>query len=117
MISARTGVLIPALFVLALPAFAHAVLLSSTPAPDATVRGPDIPIRLRFNSRIDAARSRLFLFGPDGTQRALTLMPASSPDVLAAHEKGLTPGKWVLRWQVLASDGHITRGEVPFRVQ
>jgi hypothetical protein len=28
----------------------------------------------------------------------------------------LTPGVYVLRWQVLAIDGHITRGDVPFTV-
>jgi methionine-rich copper-binding protein CopC len=26
-------------------------------------------------------------------------------------------GAYVLRWQVLATDGHITRGKVPFRVE
>jgi len=28
----------------------------------------------------------------------------------------LAPGAHVLRWQVLAIDGHITRGDVPFTV-
>jgi len=37
------------------------------------------------------------------------------PDILAAH-LDLTPGSYVLRWQVLAVDGHITRGDVPFTV-
>jgi hypothetical protein len=27
-----------------------------------------------------------------------------------------TPGAYVVRWQVLAIDGHITRGDVPFTV-
>ena len=36
-------------------------------------------------------------------------------DVLTAHAE-LAAGAYVLRWQVLAIDGHITRGEVPFRV-
>jgi methionine-rich copper-binding protein CopC len=39
-----------------------------------------------------------------------------SPDVLSATGHGLTKGAYVLRWQVLADDGHITRGEVPFHV-
>ena len=26
------------------------------------------------------------------------------------------PGRYVVRWQVLAIDGHITRGDVPFTV-
>jgi methionine-rich copper-binding protein CopC len=28
----------------------------------------------------------------------------------------VAPGAYVLRWQVLAVDGHITRGDVPFTV-
>jgi len=37
-------------------------------------------------------------------------------DTLSAEAKGLRPGTYRLRWQVLASDGHITRGEIPFTV-
>jgi methionine-rich copper-binding protein CopC len=29
----------------------------------------------------------------------------------------LSPGAYSVRWQVLAVDGHITRGEVPFTVR
>ena len=29
---------------------------------------------------------------------------------------GLAPGSYVLRWQVLSVDGHITRGDIPFKV-
>jgi hypothetical protein len=40
-----------------------------------------------------------------------------SPDALAAKTKRLAPGAYVLRWLVLANDGHITRGEIPFEVK
>jgi methionine-rich copper-binding protein CopC len=29
----------------------------------------------------------------------------------------LAAGSYTLRWQVLASDGHISRGEIPFNVR
>jgi methionine-rich copper-binding protein CopC len=29
----------------------------------------------------------------------------------------LSAGGYTIRWQALASDGHITRGEIPFVVQ
>ncbi len=35
---------------------------------------------------------------------------------LRATASGLRPGTYKLRWQVLAIDGHITRGDIPFRV-
>ena len=97
--------------------FGHAILLSAIPAAKQVVNGPDVPIRLRFNSRIDARRSRITLVASDGTQAALTIAKQTSADTLSAQAKALKRGSYVLRWQVLATDGHITRGEVPFQVQ
>ena len=98
-------------------AWAHAVLLSSTPQKNASVSGPEITINLRYNSRVDGARSTLTLLKPDGTIEKIPPPGQPAPDVLSATGHALTKGAYVLRWQVLASDGHITRGEVPFQVQ
>lgn len=95
----------------------HAVLLESSPALKSSVTGPDVPLKLRFNVRIDAARSRLTLVDPDGTMQTLEIHGQDGPDILLAKAKGLRPGAYRLRWQVLASDGHITRGEIPFTVK
>ena len=95
---------------------AHAVLLESQPALQSTVAGPNVPLKLRFNVRIDAARSRLTLILPDGTSQTLEIEKETSPDTLSSQAVGLQPGLYRLRWQVLASDGHITRGEIPFTV-
>jgi methionine-rich copper-binding protein CopC len=105
------------LIVNAPPAAAHAILLEAAPAARSTVAGPDLTIRLRFNSRIDGPRSRLTLALPDGRARALALEPQTAPDVLTAKAAALARGAYKLRWQVLAADGHITRGEVPFQVK
>jgi len=97
-------------------AYAHAILMESSPSANSTVAGPSIPIKLRFNVRIDAKRSRLELVGPDKTSTLLsTTQP--SPDMLQAMAEGLKAGAYSLRWQVLAADGHITRGEIPFNVK
>jgi copper resistance protein C len=98
-------------------AFAHAVLLSSTPQKNAMLNGPDITISLKYNSRIDGARSTLSLLKPDGTVEKIGTPIQEAPDTLSAISHGLTKGSYVLRWQVLAHDGHITRGEVPFQVK
>lgn len=92
---------------------AHAILVESSPAINAAVPAGALALRLRYNSRIDAARSRLTLIAADGASRTLTLDPDLPPDILAAHAE-LAPGAWRLRWQVLAVDGHITRGDVAF---
>jgi copper resistance protein C len=101
---------------IAAPAVAHAVLLESSPALRSAVTGPDVPLKLRFNVRIDIARSRLTLVRPDGSSQALEVNKKASPDMLSALATGLTPGLYRLRWQVLAADGHITRGEIAFTV-
>ena len=96
--------------------FAHAVLLESSPALKSSISGPDVPLRLRFNVRVDAARSRLTLVDPDGSLQTLEISRQDPPNMLSAQARGLRPGVYRLRWQVLASDGHITRGEIPFTV-
>jgi len=97
-------------------AAAHAILLESNPALKSAVTGPDVPIKLRFNVRIDTLRSRLTLIHPDGSVQTLEINKQTPADTLSAEATGLAAGTYRLRWQVLASDGHITRGEIPFTV-
>jgi len=102
------------------PAAAHALVLESRPAVDAVLPGPDLAIELRFNSRIDAQRSKLSLFTEDGQECAscrIELASGGGDGTLAGRASGLAPGRYRLRWQVLALDGHITRGDIPFLVR
>jgi methionine-rich copper-binding protein CopC len=112
----KTFVLALALACFKLPVWGHAILLKATPAVNQEVTGANTAVELRFNSRIDAKRSKLTLIGPDSHEHALAISEQSSPDALSSRATDLTPGSYVLRWQVLAQDGHITRGEVPFKV-
>ncbi len=114
--------LYPFLFFIVLatqPAFAHAILIDGAPASSATVPPGPLSVRLRFNSRIDADRSRLTLVAlsakPNAMPNILRQTPPETPNLLEA-QTSVVAGSWVLRWQVLAVDGHITRGEVPFTV-
>ena|ERR1700742_4953052 len=97
-------------------AFAHAVLVHASPAEHATVRPGDLDIALTYNSRIDALRSSLHLVGPDGKAQTMPVDPHGAPNVLATKAAGLQTGAYKIEWQVMASDGHITRGVVNFRV-
>jgi len=98
------------------PAWAHAILMESKPAMHSSVKGPDISVWLRFNVRVDGSRSRLHLVAPDGTQQNLPLAKQASPDILESQATALKAGTYKLQWQVLASDGHMSKGEVPFTV-
>jgi methionine-rich copper-binding protein CopC len=94
---------------------AHAILEASDPNAGGSVHAGAIALKLRFNSRIDRARSRLTLTASGQPRGAPPIDPEGPPDLLTSTVT-LTPGAYVLRWQVLAVDGHITRGDVPFTV-
>lgn len=114
----RTFVLWTLAFVVScsLSLWAHAILMESTPMANATVKGPDVAITLRYNVRIDGGRSRVQLLQADGTALSLPLAKQATPDVLQCNATGLKPGSYKLKWNVLASDGHMSKGEVPFTV-
>jgi methionine-rich copper-binding protein CopC len=98
-------------------AWAHAVLVSSQPAVNSTVSGPVVSVLLKYNSRVDMEHSTLTLLTPDGSVKKVVIESEPEPGVLSAKLSGLLKGAYVLRWQVLATDGHITRGKVPFQVE
>jgi methionine-rich copper-binding protein CopC len=95
---------------------AHAVIIEATPAVGAVVAPGDVHVILRYNSRIDHARSRLTLIGPDAKPQPIGIAPDSAADLLTADLPDLMSGQYRLRWQVLAIDGHLTRGDIPFSV-
>jgi copper resistance protein C len=99
------------------PVWAHAVLMEAAPATNQVVKAGSVPIKLRFNSRIDAKRSKLVLISPAGVEQGLTIDQQPSPDTITSKAESLAPGVYVLQWQVLAADGHITQGKTSFKAQ
>jgi methionine-rich copper-binding protein CopC len=98
-------------------ALAHAILVSSQPAINSTVSGPEVAVLLKYSSRVDLEHSTLTLLDPDGKVEKITINSEPSPGSLSAKLTGLVRGAYVLRWQILAMDGHITRGTIPFQVK
>ncbi len=98
------------------PALAHAIIVEATPEVGAVLHAGTIDVRLRFNSRIDHRRSRLTVLDAIGKGTPVRLDEGTPADVITAHLSGLSSGEYRLRWQVLALDGHITRGDIPFTV-
>ena len=98
-----------------IPAHAHAILEESVPAQDGLVPAGTIGIAFRYNSRIDKSRSRIVQTNPDRRQTQVAIMPSGPPDIVTGTVV-LTPGAYSIRWFVLATDGHLTRGDVHFTV-
>jgi copper resistance protein C len=96
---------------------AHAVLVQSSPAINGTVPGPDLAVTMKFSLRVDGTRSTLLLSLPDGRTMPLAIEKQSAPNIVTTRASQLNPGKYAILWQVLATDGHVTKGEVPFSVK
>jgi copper resistance protein C len=98
-------------------AWAHAVLVSAQPGDNSTVAGPDVAVLLKYNSRIDMQHSTLVLLSPGGKLEKIAIAGQPTPGLLSASLTGLVKGAYELRWQVLAIDGHVTRGKVLFQIK
>lgn len=118
----RAALALPLAGVVPKPASAHALVIGSVPAAGARLEAAPPEAVIRFNSRLDHARSQLLIApqreGGGGTaeERRLELIEPSPETELHARLPPLAPGGWRLRWQVLARDGHITRGDIAFTV-
>lgn len=109
------GMALAAIALTSNPAAAHAILEASQPTANGSVPAGTIQLRLRYNSRIDRTRSVLTLIRPDKTRMPVAIDPDGPPEAINAN-LDLPRGAYVMRWQVLAIDGHITRGDLPFTV-
>jgi len=118
----RRCLLAAPMLLLASAAQAHAIIRLSEPVAGARVSPGPVRLRLVFNSRLDHARSALFVapvrLGGGGTADEVRVdLAADCPAAeLIGTTQALAAGAWRIRWQVLALDGHITRGDIPFTV-
>ncbi|HEV8533018.1 MAG TPA: copper resistance CopC family protein [Methylomirabilota bacterium] len=105
---------------LAVPAGApaHAIILESEPARDARLAGPPARIYLRFNSKIEKRLTRVSITASDGRAVPLPVVAdgRQAPDRLSFPLGPLRPGAYIVRYKVLAADGHITEGALRFSV-
>jgi copper resistance protein C len=102
--------------VASMSASAHAILIDSTPKPNGTLPAGHAALVFKYNSKIDQHRSRIVLVKADKSETVLTIATDSSKPNELDTSADLTPGTYTIRWQALALDGHITRGDVPFTV-
>jgi copper resistance protein C len=99
------------------PARGHAIILQSEPRQDESVAAPRRLV-LRFNSRLEKPLCSVQLVGGPRQQSVALSRPEpdAAPDTLAYPLPPLEPGAYRARWKVMAADGHVTEGAVPFTV-
>ena len=97
----------------------HAPTDAASMAPaGAKLVEPPARIYLRFNSKLEKRLSRVTLTATAGRPVPLPVAAGDGekPDRIVLPLGSLRPGAYVIRYKVLAADGHITEGAVRFTV-
>jgi len=85
-------------------------LLAGAPTPPKT-------IKLRFGGGVEPAYSKLTIETPDGKVLAQGAVgKPDSPRELSLDAPDLPPARYIVRYRVLSTDGHIVEGNYEFTV-
>ncbi|HEY8124335.1 MAG TPA: copper resistance CopC family protein [Methylocystis sp.] len=98
-------------------ALAHSFLVDATPSSKEHVAAPPKAIKLRFGGGVEPPYSKITIETPDG--KVLAEGNSAVPDKpreLSANTPELAPGKYIVRYRVLSTDGHIVEGNYEFTV-
>jgi copper resistance protein C len=112
------AIAVGAMFV-ATQAFAHAHLVSSTPAANATLTAAPKTITLTFNEKLVPAFSKFELTMPEHGGMKVPVKTAVSKDgksITGTTESALAKGAYKIIWSAASADGHKMNGEVAFKV-
>jgi methionine-rich copper-binding protein CopC len=97
-------------------AWAHAYPTVSSPANGAVLKEPPREVRIQFTEGLEFAFSQITVKGPNGEVFSQGKMRQPAQDTLAIDLKPLRPGNYVVEWQVLSVDTHVTEGVLRFTV-
>ncbi len=98
--------------------YAHARLVKSMPADNATLSQAPAQIELTFNEQPEAAFSRIKIIGP-AQQAVLQGQPVLGVDaksLIFALPAALAPGDYKVRARVLSVDGHVIKVRFSFHI-
>ncbi len=100
------------LFALAAPAFAHAVLEGSDPAPQASLTTAPKAVTLDFSEKVDVRSDGIRLI--DGTGAAVEIgkpfHPGSNSKEVRVALPKLTKGLYTVAWRATSADSHPVQG-------
>ncbi|SJM94567.1 Copper resistance protein CopC [Crenothrix polyspora] len=106
---------------LALPCsvFAHAILVKSQPAKDATLTEAPKQIDVWFNDKVGSEHKALAVIDSNGTRFDNKDVNQETFDQshMFATVKPLPPGSYTVRYRVVSIDTHIVTGKFQFSVK
>ena len=97
------------------PAFAHSVLLESTPEDGAVLDTAPETVELRFNEPVQVVEDAFRLFPGDGSPVALTARSVNST-VTVELPADIGDGAYSLAYRIVSADGHPVGGALTFQV-
>jgi methionine-rich copper-binding protein CopC len=95
-------------------ALAHAHLTHSSPAEGAHLSAAPRVLGLYFSE--GAQLTALWLEKAGAAKQKLGPLPGKSADHISIALPQLGPGEYLVSWRVLASDGHLSAGQLRFTV-
>lgn len=103
----------------ATPARAHATLVASSPARQASLEESPARVELTFSERLEPAYARLSVESAAGARVDLGDASVAPGDArrLRVSLPPLPPGPYVVRFRVLSVDGHVAESSFPFTVR
>jgi LPXTG-motif cell wall-anchored protein len=99
---------------LALPASAHSVLLSTVPATAGQVGSAPAEVVMNFNEEPQGRFSTIHITGPDGQRRDSGPVRVVNDAVTETLGGSRPAGRYVVDWRVISADGHPVSGEFSF---
>jgi copper transport protein len=114
LVAALVAVLVVAL---AAPAYAHATLESTNPAPGAVLTGTPNAIILEFSEPVTVALGGVRLYDQNGDRIATD--PPTRPDgsTVSTETRGkLDDGSYIVTWRVTSADTHPIQGAFTFQI-
>ena len=118
---ARLAFVVVALLTVLAPAqhaSAHAILLTSAPAPSAVLDQSPTEIALFFNEFVDTVFGKIRILDSSGNdvQTVKPIRDASNKSIVRAPISPLEPGTYVVIWRIASSDSHPVQGSFSFQI-
>jgi copper resistance protein C len=98
------------------PAAAHAILVTSSLEGKPVTAETITAVTLRFNCAIEVSLSRALLLNAGSEASMLSVAPGPRPGEMVVQLPALAPGRYGVRYKVLAADGHLTDAILYFSV-